>query len=94
MKIVDMDEAEEAEWVMCIRKADDEVKFPDNLEGKCTICSEVVIFRPNIPKKPSLICIQCALEQAGGMENLLNRSGTTSEALKLALETIKKREMN
>jgi len=55
MRIVTPEEAEQANFVVCIRK-DDPTTFADNLEGTCAWCGAEVIFRPHAPVTPPRIC--------------------------------------
>lgn len=62
IKIVSNEVAEQAAFVVCMRKADDPGYFKDNDEGTCSHCHETVVFRPETPKKPPRICVQCMKE--------------------------------
>ena len=66
MKIVSAEEAETADAVVCLRKADDPGFFRDNLTGTCNDCGVEVVFRPSAPKAPMRICLQCAKDRAQG----------------------------
>ena len=66
VKIVSAEEAETADVVVCLRKADDPGYFRDNLTGTCNDCGTEVVFRPTAPKVPIRICVQCAMERGQG----------------------------
>lgn len=38
--------------------------FPDDLEGTCALCQQGVRFRPHVPARRVLICLQCYLVHA------------------------------
>jgi hypothetical protein len=62
IKIVDQDEAEQSDFVVCMLKGSSmsvEAEFPDNLEGECSLCHRAIVFRPHAPKKPPKICLEC-----------------------------------
>lgn len=60
ISIVSDEEAEEAEFVVCLRAAEDPKAFTDNEHGACAHCGEGIIYRPYMPKRPPKICLQCA----------------------------------
>lgn len=64
--IVSAEEAEKADAVVCLRKADDPGYFSDNLMAPCHDCGTPVVFRPTAPTAPIKICLQCARERAEG----------------------------
>lgn len=66
LKVVSEEEAETADAVVCLRKADDPGYFQDNLTGTCNDCGAEVVFRPTAPKAPIRICVQCAMERGQG----------------------------
>ncbi len=66
MTIVGAEEAETADAVVCLRKADDPGVFQDNLTGLCNDCGAEVVFRPSAPKAPIRICLRCAMERGEG----------------------------
>jgi hypothetical protein len=62
MNIVSSEEAEEADFVVCMRVGEgDETMFGDNQRGRCADCNHAIYYRPHNPKKPPKICMQCAL---------------------------------
>ncbi len=58
MKVVTPEEAERADFVVCIRKGEPS-PFTDNLEGECAWCGHAVAFRPHAPKNPPRVCGAC-----------------------------------
>jgi len=38
--------------------------FHDDLEGECALCRQAVRFRPHVPARRVLICLQCFLVHA------------------------------
>lgn len=64
IEVVSQAEAEEAEFVVCMKVGAD-TPFTDNLTGHCCACGEAVIFRPTSPVKPPRICLECAAERMG-----------------------------
>lgn len=62
MNIVSPEEAEEADFVVCMRVGDgNEGLFPDNVRARCAECGYTIYFRPHNPTKPPKICMQCAI---------------------------------
>lgn len=53
------EQATGADLAICARKADAPEFFGDNLEGVCSMCGEVIVFRPHMPKEPPKICTRC-----------------------------------
>ena len=60
IKIVSNEEAERADFVVCVR-AGSPSPFPDNETGICSRCGHPIIFRPYMPKAPPKICVECAV---------------------------------
>ena len=60
IKIVTLDEAENADMMACVR-LDGKLIFPDNEVGVCSKCGEPIQFRPNAPKAPIKVCLPCAM---------------------------------
>lgn len=58
IKVVDDDLAEQADFLVCLRKGQAS-RFHDNDEGVCSRCGSAVVFRPGAPKKPARICMEC-----------------------------------
>ena len=54
--------------------------FADDLEGKCALCQQRVRFRPHVPERRVLICLQCFLVHA--------EPGTRCEILGEAVEEL------
>lgn len=61
LHIVSLEEAEEADYVVCARK-DTPTPFTDNEEGTCCQCGCAVVFRPHAPKTPPRLCFECMIE--------------------------------
>lgn len=63
MRVMSDTEANEADWLVCERTADQPTppRFDGDLFGHCTVCGEGIHFRPTAPEKPKRVCIQCAL---------------------------------
>lgn len=38
--------------------------FPDDVQGNCVFCEQVVRFRPNTPTPRALVCIGCFYDRA------------------------------
>lgn len=61
-------EAETAEFFVCLRWSDPPV-LADNAMGLCSQCGTRVQHRPNGPKKPPKLCMECLsllIEPAAG----------------------------
>ena len=54
----DPDEAESAEYYVCVR-ASTPAKFDDDLYDFCCLCSEKVRYRPHGPTAPKKVCLEC-----------------------------------
>lgn len=67
VEVVTDQTANEADWVVCVR-ANSPTAFDDDEYGLCSVCQEVIRFRPSVPDKPPKICIVCLSEK-------LNESG-------------------
>jgi hypothetical protein len=65
-KVVSLAEAEQASYVVCCRVGNPR-HFDDDVEGTCCSCSHPVFFRPTAPKTPPRLCIECAIDMAGGL---------------------------
>jgi len=74
-------EAEQATFTICMRKADlmplfmvplhmqafAEKIYARNLEDRCSMCAEAIVFDPvTAPMQPPRICQVCAAERIGG----------------------------
>lgn len=79
--IVTQDEAELADFVVCVRIGTP-TPFKDNLEGECCKCRHRVILRPHAPKIPKRICMECALENYTDDEWHVATTESLQEALK------------
>lgn len=57
--------------------------FPDDLDGNCSLCGQPVRFRPHLPARRVLICLQCFLVHAepGAQCELLGEAGDELEAV-------------
>ena len=65
IKIVDQDEAEEADMVVCLRLGAPS-PFTDNLVSPCADCGHPVIHRPHVPSRPPKVCLECATMRGQG----------------------------
>jgi hypothetical protein len=59
--VVDDHEAEECAMMVCAKKGMP-TPFTDNLEGECETCGQAIIFRPDAPKRPRKVCMDCVME--------------------------------
>ena len=59
-EITDHQEAEKADYYVCLRCEDDPHEFPDNMTGFCALCGVPIIYRPHAPITPRKICTICA----------------------------------
>lgn len=60
--IVSDEEAEKAEFVVCILAGQEEEIFKkDNISTKCADCGVDIVHRPSAPKTPPKICMECAV---------------------------------
>ena len=80
MKLVEQNEAEQADFVCCVKKVNDPGTFSDNLEGTCSICGETVVFRPHAPQKPPKICMECAIAIVGSKQALAKYGCATNRS--------------
>lgn len=64
--VVSNEEANQVDFVVCVR-AGTPSPFDDNETGVCSRCGAAIIFRPDIPKDPPRICLECAAELAKQM---------------------------
>lgn len=62
IEVTSTEEAEDAEYVLCVRKNIKSI-FDDDEFGLCSICGREIRFRPHMPKKPKKICIECLFEK-------------------------------
>jgi hypothetical protein len=77
IKVVSDAEAEECDFVVCMRDADQPVAlFPDDVHGLCAVCLAPIHYRPHVPKAPPKICLQCAARKAN--EDSGGDSGTAT----------------
>lgn len=83
MKVVSNEEAEEADFVVCVR-SDQATPFTDNLHSPCSECGVSVQYRPHAPKKPKRICMECAvgLLEDEDLEDSIITTETQQEAIK------------
>lgn len=65
IKVVDDEEAEQADFVVCAR-ADCETPFTDNVVTACCDCGAEIIHRPYIPTQPLKICLECVVMRMEG----------------------------
>lgn len=65
IQVVSPEEAEEATMVVCCRVGMPR-HFDDDLEGVCSHCGQAVFFRPNSPKTPPKVCIECVTDMMRG----------------------------
>ena len=63
IKVVEGEEAEQVDFVVCMREGSPS-PFTDNLTGVCAHCGHGIFFRPYMPKKPTKICVVCAIDLA------------------------------
>lgn len=64
MNIVSSEEAEKADFVVCMRVGEgDEGMFKDNVRARCPECGHMIYYRPHNPKRPPKICMQCAMSR-------------------------------
>ena len=63
IKVVSDEEANEADFVVCMRVGSPS-PFRDNVEGVCSHCGHAIFFRPYMPPKPRKICVECAVDLA------------------------------
>ncbi len=63
--VVSLEVAEQAEFLCCMRDGMPS-PFTDNDRGTCAHCGHGIFFRPNVPKNPTKICVQCAFDLAVG----------------------------
>src|SRR6516225_2495922 len=61
--VVDDDEAESCDFVVCAPKGPS--PFKDNFTGNCCICGIEIMYRWHAPRRPKKICIECAAKQVG-----------------------------
>ena len=59
IKVVDDDEAEQADFLVCVRSTIHPGYFDDDEFGHCCRCGHEVRFRPHAPKQPKRICMEC-----------------------------------
>jgi len=60
IEVASDDEAEEADFLVCVRASEPSV-FDDDLYDFCCKCSEKVRHRPHAPIVPKRICMVCAM---------------------------------
>jgi len=56
---VTTEEAEEADVMVCMPWTIPPI-LPDNQRAKCGVCGHIVQHRPNVPKRPMRVCVDCA----------------------------------
>ena len=61
IKLVDDEEAEKAELVVCVEADSFPKYFYDDVFTQCTDCSISIRHRPHAPKKPPKVCPKCAI---------------------------------
>lgn len=62
--------------------------FPDDVTGTCALCSQAVRFRPHVPARRVLICLECFIvhaEPGAGVE-LLGEAGDELETIGFRVE--------
>lgn len=72
VNVVSTDDAEAAEYVVCVR-ATDFSPYKDNVFSFCCECGEKVQHRPHVPTVPKKICLKCAtpmMEEAAKNKSL------------------------
>jgi len=82
-EIVDQDECEEAQYIVCCRLTQP-LLFPDNLIDICCKCGEAIQHRPHVPTAPQKMCEECALpdldrEATKGNLNIMITPKTAAE---------------
>jgi len=60
LKPIDRDEAETADFVVCVRLPDTS-RFTDNVTSACTSCGAGIYYRPDAPTLPRKVCLQCGV---------------------------------
>lgn len=56
-------DAENSDYLVCGPKS----YYPDDVQGNCSLCHAVVYWRPNAPKRPARVCMQCLLIETKGV---------------------------
>ena len=61
--------------------------FPDDVTGTCSLCHQPVRFRPHVPARRVLICMECYIVHAepGAQCELLGDASDELDAIGLAL---------
>ncbi|MHB8576233.1 MAG: hypothetical protein ACYDCQ_12985 [Dehalococcoidia bacterium] len=67
IKIVSDEEANEAEFVVCMLDGSGEY-FNDDLRTSCFVCGRGIHHRPHVPKKPHKVCIACLNAMTGEVD--------------------------
>lgn len=62
--------------------------FADDVPGTCSLCQQPVQFRPHIPARRVLICLECFIIHAvpGAQCELLDEAGDELEAVGFRIE--------
>lgn len=67
LRIVTSEEAEKCEFVVCLRDTPETKRvFDDDVDALCNDCGHAIFHRPQAPKKPPKICLQCARDRVTG----------------------------
>lgn len=95
-KIIDDDEAEKAQFFVCMRVGGKPLLMADNLVGTCTECGEQIQFRPHGPTKPKKVCMECAMpiiedQAAKGKFDAMATTKTLDDLKKYRNQTNKKK---
>jgi hypothetical protein len=59
-RIITQAEAEAGDVLVCVPWSDPPL-LPDNARGRCKLCETAVQHRPDAPKRPMKLCIDCAI---------------------------------
>jgi hypothetical protein len=61
--VVSDEEAEQCDALICIPASWDAGPFAaTNVRGTCSVCGIAVQHRPHAPKRPTRLCLPCAME--------------------------------
>jgi hypothetical protein len=59
IEFVSIEQAEEADVMVCMPWTSPLI-LPDNHRAKCGVCGHIVQHRPDVPKRPMKVCLDCA----------------------------------
>ena len=59
VQFISADEAEEMDALICMPWTTPPI-LPDNQRGTCAMCKGRVQHRPDAPRKPMRVCVDCA----------------------------------